>query len=89
MRVEPLSSELRQKLEVPSQVENGVVITGLSPNSAGARAGLRPGDILVKMNKQPLNTPDDVVRIYKNTKGALATLVWRRGAMTYVVIKRD
>jgi serine protease Do len=89
MRVEPLSSELRQKLEVPSQVENGVVITGLSPNSAGARAGLRPGDILVKMNKQPLSTSDDVVRIYKNTKGALATLVWRRGAMTYVVIKRD
>jgi serine protease Do len=89
MRVEPLSSELRQKLEVPSQVENGVVITGLSPNSAGARAGLRPGDVLVKMNKQLLNTADDVVRIYKNTKGALATLVWRRGAMTYVVIKRD
>jgi serine protease Do len=89
MRLEVLSPELRQKLEVPAQVKNGVVLTGLMPNSPAARAGLRPGDVLLELNRQILNTADDVQRIYKSTKGPLAALVLRRGATSYVVIKRD
>jgi serine protease Do len=66
-----------------------VVITGLSPNSPAARAGLRPGDVLLELNRQVLNNGDDVQRVYKSTKGPLAALVLRHGATNYVVIKRD
>jgi serine protease Do len=89
MRLEPLSPELRKKLDVSDQITNGVVITGLLPSSPAARAGLRPGDVLLELNRQPLNKADDVQRIYKNTKGPLAALVLRHSAVTYVTIKRD
>jgi Do/DeqQ family serine protease len=89
MRLEALSQQTRERLEVPAEVKNGVVITGLAPDSPAARSGLRPGDVLVELNRQPLRTPEDVQRIYKSTKGPLAALVVRRGATTYVVIKRD
>ena len=89
MRLESLSPDLRRRLEVPPEVKGGVVVTGLSPDSPGARAGLRPGDLILEISRQPVNTPDDVQRTYKASKGPAAALVMRRGSTTYVVLKKD
>jgi serine protease Do len=89
MRLETLTPELRRRLDVPPDVKTGVVVTGLSPDSPGARAGLRPGDILLEIARQPVTAPDDVQRLYKASKGPAAALVMRRGATTYVVLKKD
>lgn len=89
MRLESLTPDLRRRLEVPPDVKGGVVVTGLSPDSLGARAGLRPGDLILEIAKQPVNSPEDVQRIYKSSKGPAAALVMRRGSTTYVVLKKD
>jgi serine protease Do len=89
MRLEPLSPELRRKLEIPSEVKSGVVVAGLSPDSPAARAGLRPGDVILEIARKPVTTPDDVQRLYKASAGPAAALVMRHGASTYVVLKKD
>ena len=38
------------------------------PNSPAARAGLNDGDIIVQINRQKINTPDDVSKIVKGCK---------------------
>lgn len=89
MRLEPLNPDLRRRLEVPPEVKGGVVVTGLSPDSPGARAGLRPGDVILEISRQPVVAPDDVQRLYKGSKGPAAALVMRQGSTTYVVLKKE
>jgi S1-C subfamily serine protease len=39
---------------------DGVVLTSVMPNTAASRAGLQPGDVLVKADNVPLRSQDDV-----------------------------
>lgn len=89
MRLEALTPELRHRLAVPPEVKGGVVVTGVTPDSPLARAGLRPGDIILEVSRQAVSTPDDIQRLYKASKGPAPALVWRSGATTYVVLKKE
>ena len=42
---------------------HGVVVTKLQPNSAAERAGIRPGDILVEINRQAIRSVKDFERL--------------------------
>jgi serine protease Do len=53
--VQALTPDLRQQLQVPEGTQ-GVVITDVDPNSQAAAAGLGQGDIIVQVNRQPVNT---------------------------------
>lgn len=60
-----LSPELRQEINQSNlgiQVtrDAGVIILNIARNSPAARAGLRPGDILVSINGTSIQTPDQV-----------------------------
>lgn len=89
MRLEALTPELRHRLDVPPEVKGGVVVTGVTPDSPLARAGLRPGDIVLEVSRQAVSTPDDIQRLYKSSKGPAPALIWRSGSTTYVVLKKD
>jgi hypothetical protein len=45
---------------VGSEVEEGLIIAGISPGSAAHRVGLRAGDILVRVNERPIRTAVDL-----------------------------
>lgn len=47
VQLAPLTPEVRQQFNIP--VEKGVVFTGIVPNSAAERAGLKGGDVLTKL----------------------------------------
>ena len=52
--VEPndLSQELAETFDIKSR--NGVIITGVLQNGPAAAAGIRPGDVIVKIGNQPV-----------------------------------
>lgn len=64
----------------------GVQVTGASENSAGWRAGLRPGDIIISANKQ--ETPDvkALQNIAAQNKKQLIVQVLRNGGAMYLLI---
>jgi serine protease Do len=53
------SPELRKQFSLPDGV-NGVVITEVPPNSAGAGQGLRPGDLVIAIGHAAVTGPDGV-----------------------------
>jgi serine protease Do len=71
------------------QIEKGVIVTGVKPDSPAAQAGLAPGDIIREVNRVPVQGLDDVERgIASGPGGADQVLlrVEREGAQRYVVI---
>ncbi len=86
VRLGPLSPDMRRRLNVPTEIASGVVVLQVLPQTPAAEAGLRRGDVIVELGKQPVNSGEDFDRIWKKAKGKLAALVLRNGATSYVVL---
>jgi Do/DeqQ family serine protease len=59
--VVPLTTQLAQELHAPDM--KGAVVYQMSRNSSAYEAGIRPGDIIVSFNGQPVDDPSQFVRL--------------------------
>jgi Do/DeqQ family serine protease len=84
IRVENLTPALRDRLGLQSDAR-GVVITDIDPDSPAAQA-LQQGDVIESINRQPVNSATDFVRLAHNAKGQTLLRVNRQGNGAYVVI---
>ena len=49
----------------------------MDPTSAAADAGLKDGDVIMEINKQPVKSADDAVKLTTNAKDKVTMLhVW-------------
>lgn len=65
----------------------GVQIVGASENSAGWRAGLRPGDVIVSANRQPVRNIESFQSIAaQNKKQLLLQILRETGALFILVV---
>jgi len=86
--VEPqdLTPELAQYFGTGSQ--DGVVITGVLQNGPAAKAGIRPGDVIVQVNSRAIGNVSEllstVASLQPGTKAQLQ--VWRRQGLTDISV---
>ena len=75
LTVETLSPEKAEEMGLPG----GVVVRAVDPLSDAARADLRPGDVIIKINRQPLTDPDSYKDVVDKLKkgDAVAIRLWR------------
>lgn len=64
----------------------GVQVVGASENSAGWRAGLRPGDIIISANKTPVTDVKSLQTIAQKKKQQLLVQVLRGPGAMYILI---
>jgi len=84
--VADLDNRTRRELDTPPNV-HGAVITDVAPDSAAYEAGLKPGDVILEINKQAVKNADDAVRLTEHPKDKTTLLrVWRDGNSRYVVV---
>ncbi|TSE34179.1 DegQ family serine endoprotease [uncultured Azonexus sp.] len=78
--IEPVDKELAESLGLPKAI--GALVRGVEDGSPAAKAGIEPGDIILRFDGKPIEKSADLPRIVGNTKpGTRAAVeVWRRGA---------
>ena len=88
LAVGDLTDDVRQQLHVPETVK-GVAVESVRPSSPAEEAGLAPGDVILELNRQPIQSADNFVSSVKaNAAGKdMLLLVWSRGNATYRVVK--
>ena len=84
--VADLDNGARQQFDLPGNVK-GVVITDVDPNSPAAEAGLRPGDVIQEINRKPVRTAEEAVKMTEKATDKVTLLrVWRDGGSRYVAV---
>ncbi|MBV8887403.1 MAG: trypsin-like peptidase domain-containing protein [Chroococcidiopsidaceae cyanobacterium CP_BM_RX_35] len=90
-----LTPELKQKINNASNgqirvvADQGVVIVRVVTDSPAAQAGLQPGDVIQKINNQPVTKTVEVQRLVENTQvgSQLQVVVQRNGQPLQVTVK--
>lgn len=85
--IQSLTPQTRGAFEIDDSVKQGVVITRLDPNSSAAHAGLRPGDVVLEVNRVRVDSPQRFQEAYGKSKNGVLLLVNRKGSTTYLVVK--
>ena len=62
----------------------GVVVTDVDPSSEAAEAGLRRGDVIQEVNRQPVKNTSDFERAMRSSKDKPLLLVNRNGSTMYL-----
>jgi serine protease Do len=86
LAVQPVSPEDAAEMGVPG----GVRVLEVHPMGDGARAGVRPGDVIVKIKAQPVNDMSDYREAVRELKPgeSLTMRVWREGHMITLQLAR-
>ena len=86
LTVETLTSDLTQQLQLPANT-HGVVIDSVDPDSPAADT-LTRGDVIMGVNRHPVNNVEDFQRLMAAANGKPALLTLNRGgAVTFVVVQ--
>jgi serine protease Do len=76
--VADLVPQVREQLRVPASV-NGALVSDVNAESNSADAGLQPHDLIVEINRQPVASAADAVRLCKAARGEhILVKIWRR-----------
>ncbi len=92
VEVTDIDPQVRRQLNIPANIR-GAVVTNVDPASAAAE-GLRPGDVILDINRQPVKNAEDAIRLSKGLKDDRVLLrVWSGGmggpgGTRYVVIEK-
>jgi serine protease Do len=92
VEVADLDPSARRELNLP-QTLRGALVVKIDPDSAAAEAGLRPGEVIVEINRQPVPDADTAVSLSEQAKGdAVLVRVWSsrggaEGGTRFVVVE--
>ncbi len=64
----------------------GVQVVGATENSAGWRAGIRPGDIIISANKKPTTNSKELQEVAQQNKKELLVQILRGSGALYILI---
>jgi serine protease Do len=86
--VADITDEIRSALNLSKDVK-GAVIAEIDAESPAAKAGLREGDVIQEVNKQPVKNAKDLVAISKKLKPNEKILirVWSQGRSGFVALE--
>jgi serine protease Do len=86
----PLSSQSRERLNIPASV-HGVLITGVKPYSPADQAGLQDGDVILSVDSKAVSKPAQVVHdihtVAAHNARAIAFRIMRNGQKIFIAAR--
>lgn len=90
LTVTALTEDVRQRFELP-ETARGVVIVEVRGDSAAAEENLRPGDVIVEVGQEEVNSPPEiaakVLEARDNDKKSVLLLIDRQGDLRFVALR--
>jgi serine protease Do len=85
--VRPLTPGLAKQLEVPDHT--GLVVAAVADGSPAAEAGIKPGDVIVEVNRKPVHTVGELRQAMASQKAGGSTLlrIDRKDSNLFVAIE--
>ncbi len=83
--VEDLDAQTAKQLNLPATTA-GVVVTEVDPSSQAAASGLRQGDVIQSVNRQPVTNAQDFSRAVRKSNGESLLLVNREGRKLFLAV---
>jgi len=85
--VDDLNQDARQQLQVSAEVK-GAAVAQVRPGSPAEDAGLQPGDVVVEVNRKPVDSAADFASAVHATPAGkdILLLVWSKGNNSYRVV---
>jgi serine protease Do len=88
VEVTNLDRDARDELRVPNTVR-GTLITQVEPSSPAYEAGLRENDVILEINRQPVQSTEDFTKATTGKGGSGETLVkvWNQNGTHYIAVQ--
>jgi serine protease Do len=84
--VADLDQNTRAELNIPQNVQ-GAVITQVAPNTPAYEAGLRTGQVITELNRQPVKNAQDAIKdTEKPSSDQTLVKVWTKGGSHYLTV---
>jgi serine protease Do len=84
--VADISPAYREQFDIPRDIK-GVIVVSVDADSAAAKTGLREGDVIMEINKQPVETAKQAVDLTtKPANRRTLLLVWRENSRRYLMV---
>ena len=85
--VEPLTPELAAHVGAPKDA-HGMVVEDVNPDGRAAAAGLQSGDVIEQVNRQPVQSVDDLRAAMKNAGNKpVLLLIGRQGHDLFMAVR--
>lgn len=85
--LKPLSPDEAKKLQLPNGT-SGLLVTEVDPNGAAADEGITRGDVILEVNRQSVETLDEMkTALDKSGDKPILLLVARGGQVSYLTVK--
>lgn len=87
LAMEPLTADSASRLGL-SASDQGLLVTRVEPSGAAADAGIRQGDVIQEVNRQPVRTvPDFNAALLRSETRPALILINRRGNIIYLTLR--
>lgn len=86
--VAPVNDETRARFDLPASV-TGTVVVRVERGSPAARAGLRPGDLILQVNGEPVGSPQALAEAVQDNPDKLVMLVNRSGNQWFTSVRPE
>ncbi len=84
--VSDIDAAARRQLGLPANLK-GALVAHVDENSASYEAGLREGNIILEINRKPVQSADEAVELSDKIKEKRILLrIWSRGGTRYLVV---
>ena len=84
--VDDISAEMREQLNIPAGIK-GAIITEIDPESPSARQGLKEGDVILELDRRPVTSSSEAVKLSEEIKGPKVMVrFWRAGRARFLVV---
>lgn len=87
LTLQPVTPQVAKQFGIEGDGE-GMIVTGVDQDGAAAEAGIARGDIILEINRKPVNSADDVQAALDGAGGKpVLLLISRRGQTIYLTVR--